>query len=658
MRSLKPVTFLTLALALGAAPAAAAVEVWAAGDAVKVGLDTPPPPRTPVWEEGRISVKAAQGEWGAFQLVLRSDVARLVSFRIFDLQGLRGSFRGANVKIFRELYLLVTQPSVDLRTNFTVGGGPGRYPDPLIPVMGHTEVAGGENAVLWCEFFVPPETSPGQYVGDVVLKWSGGERVIPLELTVWDFSVAAAVRPIFTAEIDEENVLTHYGLKTGVEAEALLDNYRELLAEHGVAAAAKEPEAVVSVAGGEAYRGAAERLRAEGDVVTWEGGELAYLIDRPASDPRLLGWALWRLGGDSVRLGPVSYFPRKEAEPLTDDPRNEYGNGVGVLVYPGRESEANRPLPSLRLKLLREAAEDYAYLTLLAEAEYGAYADELAAAVAATLSGHASGSVTPAALYDTREAAALAIVKSQWRQGITENTVRGRAVSEEGLAVAGAVVRAGPLAAVTDREGEYVLQYVPRGRSLTAEAAGFDRAGASGAGGRGDFYLRHGFRRFLLNAEGPAERYSDREFEGAHLADEANAVGGPAFVAALKARRPGVFTFNPELRDWTTFGALAVEVFNGSSEAVAARLRVEDVRGGFYEGAFAVPPETWTTARIELSEVRRRHYLKVSGSGGDLHFEAKPRLHLETVKEVEIVLEGPGGAPVKIGRAWLEAAAE
>ncbi|UCH79066.1 MAG: DUF4091 domain-containing protein, partial [Candidatus Coatesbacteria bacterium] len=637
---------------------AAAVEVWAAGDAVKVGPDTPPPPRTPVWEDGRISVKAAQGEWGTFQLVLRSDVARLVSFRVFDLQGLRGSFRGANVKIFRELYLPVTQPSVDLRTNFTVGLGPGRYPDPLVPVMGHTEVAAGENAVLWCEFFVPPDTSPGQYVGDVVLEWSGGERVLSLELTVWDFSVAAAVRPIFTAELNPENVLPFYGLEREAgAAESLVDRYRSLLADHGVATEEGAAEAVASVAEGEAYREAAERLRAAGKAVAWEGGDFA-LIDRPASDPRLLGWALWRLGGDSVRLGPASYFSRKEAEPLTDDPRNEYGNGAGVLIYPGDETTGNRPRPSLRLKLLREAAEDYAYLTLLAEAGYGAYADELAAAAATTVGGGAAKSVPAEVLYDTREAAALAIVKSRWRQGITENTVRGRAVSEEGLAVAGAVVRAGPLAAVTDREGEYVLAYVPRGRSLTAEAPGFERAGASGAGGRGDFYLRHGFRRFLLNEEGPAERYSDRGFEGARLVADANAVGGPAFVAALKARKPAVFAFAPELLDWATFGALAVEVFNGGSEAVAARLRAEDNRGGFYEEAFALAPEGWTTARIELSEVRRRYYLKADGSGGDLHFETKARLGLEAVNEVELALESPGGAPVKIGRVWLEAVAE
>jgi len=643
-------------LAFAAAPAAAAVEVWAAGTAVKVAPDTPPPARTAAWEDGRISVKAAPGEWGAFQLVLRSDVARLVSFQIFDLEGLRGRFPGAKVKIFRELYLPVTNSSVDLRTNFTVGGGPGRYPDPLVPVQSHADVAAGENAVFWLEFFVPPETSPGQYAGDVVLKWSGGERILTLELTVWDFSAAAAFRPIFTAEVNEEDILPLYGLKRGEEeAEALLDNYRELLAEHGVAATAEGPEALASVAEGEAYREAAEKLRAQGEVVAWEGGEFA-VIDRPAGDVRLLGWALWRLGGDSVRLGPASYFPRPDGNPLADDPRNEYGNGAGVLVYAGDETTGNRPLPSLRLKLLREAAEDYAFLTLLAEAGYDAYADELAAAVAAALAGSAYTSVAPAALYEAREAAALAVVKSRWRQGITENTVRGRAVSEEGLAVARAVVRAGPLAAITDREGEYVLAYVPRGRALTAEAAGFERAGASGAGGRGDFYLRHGFRRYLLNVEGSAERYSDRGFEGGRVAGNANAVGGPAFGGTLKAGRPGVFAFAPELRDWTTFGALAAEVYNGSSEAVAARLRVEDGRGGFYEEACALPPEGWTTARIELGAVRRRSYLKTEGSGGSLRFETKPRLGLEQVEEVALELGSPGGAAIKIGRAWLEAA--
>ena len=241
---------------------------------------------------------------------------------------------------------------------------------------------------------------------------------------------------------------------------------------------------------------------------------------------------------------------------------------------------------------------------------------------------------------------------------MAENEVAGRAVSDEGTAVAGAVVRVGPLAAVTARDGDYELRYVPRGRALTAEAPGYERAGSSGAGGRGDFYMKQLLRRFVLNDGGPARDYDAKGFEGGRVAGDATPLGGPAFVGRLKGKRVGRFAFKPALRDWRTFGAFAVELYNGSEGCAWARVRLEDDAGAFYEEVLTLPPRGWTAARVELGDAAERYYLKTSGSSRNLKFDAKPKLNLSLVKDVEISLDGPAAAEVRVGRAWLEARKE
>jgi hypothetical protein len=641
------------------------VALWAAGDTVKIGRDEPRPAETYVWDGERVSIKAARGEWESFQVVINSDETRLVSFQVYDLEGARGKIAGANVSIYREVYLPVEWPSVDPDTNFTVGGAAGWWPDPLVPVVGHAEVAAGGNAVFWFDVWVPPEAFAGKYAGDVVFKWSGGERVLALELAVWDFALPPEGPGVIMAGLEAANVDRLYGLKPeGAEAAAMRGAYSRLLEEHRVSAVASAESGlpgdtrVMTFAEGDAYRGAVADLESEGARVGYDGGGWAGFIDRPASDHRLVGWGLWRFGGDFVWLKNVSYFPRKDPKPLSDDPRNENGNGAGALVYAGTELGYDRPLPSIRLKMLREAAEDYMYLRALAEAGYAAYADELAAAVVPTWPRPGAPGTGEAAIYDGREAAALATVKGRWGQGIAENDVRGRVVSDEGVPVAGAVVSAGPLAAVAGREGEYELRYAPRGRSLTAEAPGYERAGASSAGGRGDFHLKQTLRRAVWNDGGGPPEYAAKGYDGGDVALEGNVVGGPAFVGRLKANRAGRLAFRPALQDWRTFGAFVVELYNGSEGRVRAGVRFEDAGGAFYEEVFFLPPRGWLPARVDVRAAGERYYLEAAGSGDGLKFKTEPKLDFSFVKEVEIFFEGEAGAEVRVGRTWLEARKE
>ncbi len=661
------------------ASARAEVIIWTEGSVAKVRPDKPRPAETHLWDGDRISLKAARGEWAPFQVVINSDLARVVSFELYDVVGPRGKVPAANISVYREAYLPVNWPSVDPATNFTTGSGRGRWPDPLVPVIGHADVAGGENTVFWFDLFVPPDTLPGKYDGRITFKWSGGEYSLPLALAVWDFELSREGPPPFVAAVNAKEVCRLYGVKADAdEGRAILNAYDAMIKEHGlrpfraadgaVAAEAALPAAVPgeypfreyhleTFAGGEAYPEELAELRKEGVGVAFRAGGFADLIDRPGGDCRSVGWALWRFRGYVATLGDVSYFPRKNATPLADDPRNKWGNGAYALIYPGTESGWNKPLPSVRLKLLREAAEDYAYLSALKNAGLAAYADELAAGVVPALPPAGGSGVAADVLYEAREAAAVALVKSGWRQEIAGNIVRGRAVSDDGVPVARAVVRVGASAAVTDADGDYELRYVPRGRTLAATAPGYEGAASSGAGGRGDFVLQQLVRRYLLNGDEEVVDFSDKGFGRFDVLADANVAGGPAFAARLKGKRAGELEFRPALRDWRTFGALVVELYNGSGGRVDATVRFTDGAGAYYEEVFQLSPAAWTPGRVDLDLARERFYLEAKGRDNALKFVERPRVNFADVRDVKVTLKSPGGAEIRVGRVWLEARA-
>lgn len=53
--------------------------------------------------------------------------------------------------------------------------------------------------------------------------------------------------------------------------------------------------------------------------------------------------------------------------------------GEGLLLYPGKDAGLSGPAPSIRLKLIREALEDFEYLTLASQQGHKAQVDEIVA---------------------------------------------------------------------------------------------------------------------------------------------------------------------------------------------------------------------------------------------------------------------------------------
>lgn len=61
--------------------------------------------------------------------------------------------------------------------------------------------------------------------------------------------------------------------------------------------------------------------------------------------------------------------------------RDQYW-GEGMLLYPGKEAGLSGPAPSIRLKLIREALEDFEYMTLAAQQGHQAEVDEIVGSLA------------------------------------------------------------------------------------------------------------------------------------------------------------------------------------------------------------------------------------------------------------------------------------
>jgi hypothetical protein len=89
-------------------------------------------------------------------------------------------------------------------------------------------------------------------------------------------------------------------------------------------------------------------------------------IDFPPIVYRAPFWVSWRLG-----ITGFLYWSSVYVEPGQDPWEGAYFRqaywGEGFLLYPGLPAGLKSPVPSLRLKLIREGMEDYEYMALAAQ---------------------------------------------------------------------------------------------------------------------------------------------------------------------------------------------------------------------------------------------------------------------------------------------------
>jgi hypothetical protein len=153
----------------------------------------------------------------------------------------------------------------------------------------------------------------------------------------------------------------------------------------------------------------AERLKAGEEV--WSTTTLCpgkkdedtpfWQLDFPLLNYRIPAWASARYGLTGLFYWTVVYWPESDpwSSPLT---YKQAYNGEGLLFYPGAAAGVDGPIPSLRLKALRDGLEDYEYLALA-----GAEGIEKAKAIA---KGWTKWETDPAKLAAAREELAKIIL--------------------------------------------------------------------------------------------------------------------------------------------------------------------------------------------------------------------------------------------------------
>lgn len=325
-------------------------------------------------------IAAARNEFEPLQLVIRSPINQSLAVSISDLIHSNGYSKipASQVQLFRVDYLELTQ-----LTDFY--GQTGASPDPLYPVTLAEKIKfpANKNQPLWFRIKVPINATAGIYTGQITI----GDAKIPFSLQVWGMTLPS-ISPLSTYfGFDWETVLETYGgIVGGVPhpcqddlISAILTDLSDYRITFSVRGGAPFPETIprYSLLSYEIQKAHALQLHAS-TPVWWEftPEDLPPLanpavIDRPGLDARILPWLAWLDRVDGL------YYPQStdwDPDPWHSPFSNGLGNGDGVLFYPPKDYsigfdsckvESNRLIPSIRLELLREGLEDYAYLWLL-----------------------------------------------------------------------------------------------------------------------------------------------------------------------------------------------------------------------------------------------------------------------------------------------------
>ena len=153
-------------------------------------------PRDEARPAGPIALFAARNEFEPFQLVLRADRRRVedVDVEMTDLVGAGGArIPRAHATVYLVRYLQVRKPS-------SVEGGPGEWPDALIPRVDTyagerrrafpVTLEPGRNQPVWIDLYVPRSAPPGEYRGEAVVSVRGEKRfTAPITLRVLSFEL-------------------------------------------------------------------------------------------------------------------------------------------------------------------------------------------------------------------------------------------------------------------------------------------------------------------------------------------------------------------------------------------------------------------------------------------------------------------------------------
>jgi hypothetical protein len=176
--------------------------VWIAKSMQRVQPDT-----APLTTSTTAQLAAARGEYESFQIIVRAPAGgglSNVNVSVSDLSGSAGVIPKSNITLFRQHYVWVSGSTPWGTKNSP--GGPGWYPEPLIPfndpetgaslsgsgaryVAVPFNLAASKNQGIWVDVFVPRTAGAGTYSGTYTVTSNQGNVTGQISLTVWNFTL-------------------------------------------------------------------------------------------------------------------------------------------------------------------------------------------------------------------------------------------------------------------------------------------------------------------------------------------------------------------------------------------------------------------------------------------------------------------------------------
>lgn len=321
-------------------------------------------------------VTAARGETEPFQLIIRSEMDTNLNISVSDLIKGSHTIPAGQIDIFRVDYIELTQ----LSDSF---GRLTDWPDPLIPIVSGTGVSltAGKDQPIWFRIKVPPSMPSGDYSGLITI----GSAAVPFTLKVWDIYLPSTAKLPMQIGFDWETVLEAYGgTENGVPQpcyDVLTNAIASTLAEYHLSPlpeGSDKPDGLVySITNYEVEE--AHLAQIQSGVEVWWSFDSnddpplpnPSIIDRTGLEARILPWMAWLDRVDGLFYKQVMDW---DPDPWVNPYSNDLSNGDGFLFYPPKDDSlgydpcnpaSNRLIPSIRLELLREGLEDYAYLKLV-----------------------------------------------------------------------------------------------------------------------------------------------------------------------------------------------------------------------------------------------------------------------------------------------------
>ncbi|KUK46089.1 MAG: Uncharacterized protein XD73_1037 [Anaerolinea thermophila] len=326
--------------------------------------------KTPIASQP-LEIHAAKGEFEPIQLVINSPSEQTLPISVGNLfhDNGRNIIDASYFDIFRVDF-------VEISTLSDQYSRLGYFPDPLFPINNHQSVTfkTGLNQPLWFRIKVPLDATPGTYHGEIII----GKTNIPIKLIVWNFELPEGL--IFNSKFGFNLDQAIEAYQAGACQEAFKASVDETFHDYRISPSFSEnpeiPDEVLLYTLSSYEVVSAHDLQIElGKKVWWE---FTYTDTPPFANPGVID----RTGVESRILPVLAWLDRVDGlvylktndwdiDPWTQAFSNGASNGDGYLFYPPNEPfqpctpEGTRLIPSIRLELLREGLEDYAYLWLL-----------------------------------------------------------------------------------------------------------------------------------------------------------------------------------------------------------------------------------------------------------------------------------------------------